>query len=67
MLLNLNTEEATIYKCGEWLSKKEGDGKTVRELAAEVDGQKAMEGKTSAARFLARDIVLKLIKPLLQY
>lgn len=46
VLLNLNTEEATIYKCGEWLSKKEGDGKTVRELAAEVDGQKAMEETT---------------------
>ena len=44
VLLNLNTEDVTIFKCQHWLSKSEEDGKLVRELAAEIDGQKTVEG-----------------------
>lgn len=43
VLLNLNTEDVTIFKCGQWLSKAEG--KLVRELAAEVDGKKVVSGE----------------------
>lgn len=42
-LLNLNTEKTTVFKCGQWLSKSEGDGKLIRELPAEVDGKKITE------------------------
>ena len=45
-MLNLNTEHVTIFKCDDWLSKTKGNTmKLIRELGAEVDGKKLVQGK----------------------
>lgn len=33
-----NTEKKSVFNCGRWLDKGEGDGLTIRDLAPENDG-----------------------------
>ena len=44
--MNLNTEQVTIFKYDDWLSKTMGNRKKLScELGAEVDGKKLVNGK----------------------
>ena len=53
VFLNLNNDHVTIFKCNDWLSKTEGTAKKlVRELPAEVDGKKLVNGMSELVCFL---------------
>ena len=41
---NLLTDKVAVFKCNQWLSKSHEDGLLVRELAAEIEGKKIIEG-----------------------
>lgn len=41
---NLESQAVSLFKCNQWLSKTEGDGKLSVEIPAETDGEKALSG-----------------------
>ena len=49
---NLNTDKVAVFKCNKWMSKSHEDGVIVRELAAEIEGKKIIEGQIQMCIFL---------------
>ena len=41
----MDTHSASVFKCNQWFSKTEGDGKLIKELAAETDGEEMLSSK----------------------
>ena len=42
---NMDTHSASVFKCNQWFSKTEGDGKLVKEIPAETDGEEMLTSK----------------------
>ena len=42
---NMETNGVTLFKCNQWLSKTQEDGKLVRELPAYVEGEETLASK----------------------
>ena len=42
---NLDTQTVSVFKCNQWLSKTEGDGKLVVEIPAETEGEEALSSR----------------------
>ena len=45
MIRNTETHLVSVFKCNQWFSKTEGDGKLVREIPAETEGQQLLTSK----------------------
>ena len=39
---NMETHSVSVFKCKQWFSKTEGDGKLIREIPAETDGEEML-------------------------
>ena len=42
---NMDTHSASVIKCNQWFSKTEGEGKLIKELPAETDGEEMLSSK----------------------
>ena len=42
---NMDTHSASVFKCNQWFSKTEGEGKLIKELPAETDGEEMLSSK----------------------
>ena len=42
---NMDTHSPSVFKCNQWFSKTEGDGKLVKEIPAETDGEEMLTSK----------------------
>ena len=45
IIRNMDTHSASVFKCNQWFSKTEGDGKLVKEIPAETDGEEMLTSK----------------------
>jgi len=45
IIRNMDTHSASVFKSNQWFSKTEGDGKLVREIPAETDGEEMLTSK----------------------
>jgi len=41
----METHSASVFKCNQWFSKTEGEGKLIKELPAETDGEEMLSSK----------------------
>ena len=46
----METHSASVFKSNQWFSKTEGDGKLVKEIPAETDGEEMLTSKFSFNR-----------------
>lgn len=49
MIRNMETHSASVFKCNDWFSKTEG--KLVKEIPAETDGEEMLTSKLFSALF----------------
>ena len=51
IIRNMDTHSASVFKCNQWFSKTEGDGKLVKEIPAETDGEEMLTSKLFGSAF----------------
>lgn len=49
IIRNMETHSASVFKCNDWFSKTEG--KLVKEIPAETDGEEMLKSKLFSALF----------------
>lgn len=50
IIRNMETHSASVFKSNQWFSKTEGDGKLVKEIPAETDGEEMLTSRFSFNR-----------------
>lgn len=62
----MDTHSASVFKLNQWFSKTEGDGKLVKEIPAETDGEEMLTSKLFGSAFCIQNaghlFMLYLIK-----
>lgn len=54
---NMETHSASVFKCNQWFSKTEGEGKLIKELPAETDGEEMLSRTTYKVNVKTGDIM----------
>lgn len=54
---NMDTHSASVFKCNQWFSKTEGDGKLVKEIPAETDGEEMLTKTTYKVNVKTGDVM----------